>query len=347
MPNFSEYDLVDAVAELSTVWGDSFPRRGSQPKIKTIQALKDREIVDSETFSSPDTKHRKVVVRWLDSDCNTEASVCAAPACDLAEGAVGDSGSATYEIQKCVSHLVQVKNQFTNSNLDRAILIAEQLKKLDVILANKLNKVAIAFIHANIGANLLTYENLEGQAVYDGATKLTTITTDYTKNDPAKWNSQLMGYLNLAAEESLQENPFVLDSSNFALDTIFALQGQQQENFAAKKLMYDMFDFANDVKINAEVAPLKMSYVIDPRSYAIPTENRFTATPTTNYNPQKTSYKVRSKVLPWVEIDITYQQVCVDGVYYDRFLGEIHYDMFNAPDICNTGTTGILGFAKG
>jgi len=338
---FTEYDLLDAVVQLDQVWDEKFSKRGLEANTVTIELLKTEQIVNSINFESPDTKHIKTVVQWLKSvNCEQDASDCATPACDVPDGVELESGSQTYEIQKCVSHTVKVINKFSESSLERSFLIAEQLKALDQVICNKLNKAGVAFIGASLGDNLLTVENLEGQAIFDGATKLTTITASNTANKPAYFDMGLLPYIQLAAETSFMNNPFILDGSNFMM--------VQAEIAAGCKTgdCKEIIPITRDKYVNT-LNPNLTTYVIDPASYAVVTENRFTEVPVTLKNPEKTIYKFKSKILPWLEIDITYQQVCIAGVYEDRFMGEVHYDFFLSPNLCNSASTGFLGFVKG
>ena len=287
----------------------------------------------------------------LETDCEIEASAACDDSCDVT------GGTDLYSVEKDLtsSQCTKYGKSITVSgwkNEERAISdLQDAITACDEAICRKVNSQMVAAFAGNVGKNM-NVENLGGAAVYDGATKLTTITGK-------EFDRTLVPYLLMTAEESRLPDYFLATETNFALDKVVVENGLDT-NVVAKGGNVQTANggdaglYSNYVKakgLNAAIAGPNGSLLIDKHSYAFISESKFNAKGVheapNGAGVMIQRFAIQSKIIPGLWIDFKYQVVCVnDHTFKHNFDAQSYWDVFFADDLCANDWTGTLGFVK-
>ena len=326
--SFDETILLNQIVRADEIMLDDRIKQQFTPQYNVINALR---AAQTATILTPlaRTKKVKVEVQW-ENFCDIVAGECDSD-CELG-GNTSSTNVQEYDVTWCKEVKASFdENDFYDNTFE--MNIAKFLLKADKELTEAFAQYAVAQIEAFKGNNKLT----TGKGTVVGTE--TTIPAAY-------WTPALAAYFSRVSIMNRFTNPIFLSGSNlweqYMVSRANAANADGKGDFALWAGMQPYFDLFNIDSVND---PTLKSYLISMGAVAMGDKFINPVTPERMFDAIR--YTMKSKFTGFT-YDVFYNNVCVDGtekLWKHNYNVRLKADVWNNPEGCESGNTGVLSFA--
>lgn len=329
--SFTETELLQQRVLATQI---SFDDRIKQQFVPQFDVLKGIQAIQTATINTNFQRKKEydVEIIW-ENFCDIVADDCTG-SCDL-----GGNKSSTNAETKTLSCLKEVGFSMSEADFidnEFEMNVSKALLRADKALVEAFAAHAVAQLEAFKGANQLT----TGKGVISGGN---------TTLIPAYWNASLFAYLSRVAIMNRFTNPVLISGSNLYEASLMTMANQANANGKGDAYMFGTMPIYHDLfNIDSVNDPNLMTYMLSTGSLAMVSKSM-------NPNvPEKlqdfTRYNMRSNFFPSLVYDVWYSNACESGtnrLVKHNWTLRLMADIYNNPEGCKTGNTGVLGFLCG
>ena len=328
--SFTETELLQHRVIASNILFDD---RIKQQFIPQFDILKGIQAVQTATINADFKRKKKydVEVMW-ENFCDIEAEACS-DSCTLG-GNKSSTNTETYTLS-CFKEVgfTMSENDFIDNEFE--INIAKALLTADKRLVEAYAQYAVAQLEAFRGTNAM------------GSSGKGTVVGADTNINPSYWNPSLFAYLNRVGIMNRFTNPILISGNNLYESYYLAQANAGNSNgkgdhalFGTMPIYFDLFniDTVND--------PAFKTYMLSMGSLAMVSKAFNPIVPETTFD--NTRYTMRSNFMPSLVYDVWYNNKCESSasrLVEHNWTIRLTADIYNNPQGCETGDTGILSFA--
>lgn len=343
--DFSASQLADIQIGLQEMFEGARFAGARAREIGTINCLAEHQtakVINDLTIDCP----RDVDVYFI-KDCDETVTDCeqTPPADCQITGVEAETAILTISPDMCFSKAFQVNHDLCNNALTYETLVAERMAHAMASIEQEVNRAAVAFLEANAQDN------------QDPSTTGGTEVGTETQIPAAEWDANLIAEMALEAQYNDIFNGFMVTGKNFWVADFTSRYSE--DGCCVLKGLYDgAFDICFDPLNVDTVTGSDSTFIVDPDAYVFFGRTQYSNDAPVAMGDQfgtwywrqrapRLKHKLQGGVSP-VYFDVVRQRTCIrDGgrrIPVDVFEVSFKGDLVLAPDICDSGLTGILHY---
>lgn len=337
MPTLTCAVLTESYVKAEELFADSAKKQDYVANVESANAIIENTTAKLEIITD-DKKQRTAKIYW-NKFCNSTVSTSAPNFCSFT-GTEADADCKSYVIDKVVSKAFTIdEGNYQGSNLDFALVYADNLLKVMKYLDEKVASVGVASLDSFAQPNL--FEGGIGCPDGSGSWIETFINAGY-------WSPDIIGYFLQTAKLNKFSSPFLLDGSNLFQHYWKAQMNAKNSNGDGAKTMFDQLKYYSDL-FNVDAVSNKATYMVDRGSVAFaskPYWSAYTATNPKQGAGDLMKYSEPSKNIKGLTYDIYIKETCSGRFSKYDVLVVAEYGIYNGAAACD-GSTGVLKFTCG
>lgn len=340
---FTPTELVELQVTLASKWKEPQYSKFYTPEGETVKAVMENQTASFTELERPD-KEREVAVKWADwcddtAITETNADSCANDDCDMP-----DPKSKTYALNTFISDcLIVTEEDFQTSVLNQQEVVADGMAAKFKNLYELYNKKILAIMIANAGTNPLMTNPNTGTTYTEAGNGATQIPSNEFKMET------FYPYLKQVMRMLRSKDDYIIDGQNFFQEAIFNAANNLNDNGKTASALFKLFPYYNDILGFIDAGITTDTLVVDKGAVALANRVKWPTKPR-EYNTTNagsfTRYSAPFPGLPGVNVDIQYEETCVDGGVAYQWKMKLRAGIFVNPIRCDAGNTGITLFER-